>query len=506
MAEEKKFVIGYDYTEDVNPEAINNVVRTGIGHGANSVSEIGNIQASILDYDRLKAENLVELEANSKYKSVKFEGSSYKKVTEQVNNEFGLGVSGKVKKVTFDSTLSVSTSNAMESTDNYEYGIRMLVSKVLGATLRPCNNIKSYMYPDAACDINGKTPSSGQPTDFPTTDAGIKKLFDKYGTHLITKGVFGTKYEYYYLRESTEKTTSIMKQVDCNLSVKYGSDKGGLKSLGVEPSNNYGESYTDCQKNSFGIEIEKRAGGAPINDISEWQASCNFNVPQTIAFIGYVFSSTEVDNGLIPLWELVDDPQRAKKMEQVYDVYVKEHTPDLKKGKQIIVDVYGKRFEDKNAPASLFMEDYKGKMRKFTKLDENMMGHVKGSTHGCFYFYYALGYAGESGLLELKFVHEKDPDGSEWIRRGNHANEGVTGCLDNNVLAIKVAPLKNGRVNVSDDKLVSGFGLKIKDKVSKISLGTTTNSHWTENGKDWYKGLVHDEVRCIYTTDKLNEF
>lgn len=506
MAEQKEFKINYDYTEDVDPVKISEKIKMGLGHGTNAVSAIGNCQIEILDYNLLKANDLVETDTNSEFRSIKIEGSSYQKVTEQVNNEFGLGVKGQVKKVSFDSTLSVTTSNAMENTDNYEYGIRILLSKVLGAKVKPCNDLKSYILPNAACDINGKSSSNGTPTNFPTTDVGIKRLFDKYGTHIITKAIFGTKYQYYYMRESTDRSTSVMTQVDCNLSVKYGNDKGGLKNLGINPSNNYGESYTDCQKSAYGIEREYWAGGVASDSITERQASCNFNIPTTIGFIGYVFSSSEVDNGLIPLWEMVDDPQRAMKMEQVYYDYVKEHTPKLKKGRKIIVDVYAKYFKDKNAPTSLFMEDYTGKMRKFTKLDENMTGHISAVTKGYLYFFYALGYSGEGGLLELKFVHEDDPDSSVWILRGDNANEGVKANVSNNVIAIKVAPMKNGEVSVNDNELVTGFGLKISGKVSKVSLGTTPNSHWVANGKEWYHGMCHDEVLCLYTKDTLNEY
>lgn len=506
MAEEaKKFIIGYDYTEEVNKEAIHEVVKMGFGHGTNAVSEIGNKQAPILDYDRLK-DNFVSIDSYSNFRNIEIEGSSYKAVTEKVNNEFGLGAHGNAKKVTFGNTLKVATNNAMEETDNYEYGIRILYSKVLGASLTSWESIKTYMLPSARRDIDGEIPEGATKPTFPTTDEGIERLFDKYGTHLITKAIFGTKYEYYYLRESTEKTTSIKRQVDCNLSVKYANDKNGLQNLGIEPSNTYENSYTECQKHSLGIEVEKRMGGASISDISQWQASCNFNVPQSIAMIGYVYSSSETDDGLIPLWELVDDPSRAAKMQQVYDAYVKKYTPEYKQSKQIIVDVYAKYFGDGNAPDSLFIADYKDKMRKFIKLDENIFNHLSWVTHGSYYFYYALGYAGKYGLTELKIVHEDDPDGSEWIRRGNSAQDGVSGGVKNRVLAIKVAPLKNGKVDVSDDKLVSGFGLKIEDDIRKISLGTTTAFHWVQNGSDWYKGLCHDKIHCLYTTDKLNEF
>lgn len=507
--EVKEFVIGYDYTENVDPKVINEVIKTGFGHGTNAVGEIGNKQTAILDYDLLKAANLVNIDTYSNFRNIEIEGSSYKTVTEKVNNELGIGAGGNAQKVTFVNALKFVSHEAKVESDNYEYGIRMLLSKVLGASLVGRDNIKSYMLLAAQQDINGEIPAGATQPNFPTTDEDIERLFDKYGTHLITKAIFGNRYEYYYLRESTEKSTSIGKQVNCNLSIKYAKDKNGLRNLGINPSDTYEKSYTECQRYSFGTEVERRIGGAPADDISEWQASCDFNVPQTIALIGYVYSASETDDGLIPLWELVDDSSRAAKMQQVYDAYVQKYTPEYKQSKQIIVDVYGKYFDSDRAPESFFMPDYKGTMRKFIKLDENIMKHnidLRPYSHGSYYFYYALGYAGNYGLTELKFVPEKDADSHEWIRRGDDSNEGILTPVKDIVLAIKAAPLKDGKVNVSEDKLVSGFGLKIKDKISKASLGTRFDFNWVQNGNDWYNIGYCPPIHCLYTTDKLNEF
>ena len=56
---------------------------------------------------------------------------------------------------------------------------------------------------------------------------------------------------------------------------------------------------------------------------------------------------------------------------------------------------------------------------------------------------------------------------------------------------------------------VTGFGLKVKDKVKAISKGTEVGFNWTceKDGEDWYSsGLIHDDVKCLYTKNKLNNF
>lgn len=503
-----KLIIGYDYTENIDPQAINEIIKMGFGHGTNVISDVGNKQAEILDYDLLNAAKLVDVDTFADFRKVNADGSSYTEVTQKINSQMGFEANAKTNKAYFNNAVKTATSSTTQGCDNYDYGIRMMITKVLAANLCPCDDLKRYVKETALHDING-TPNSAGKINYPTEDAALKRLFNIYGTHVITKAIFGTKYEYYYLRESTEKSTFVSEQRDCNLSTHYQNDVEGLKNLGVSKFNNYGEELSECTKNAFGIEVEKRIGGGSMLDLSEWQASCDFNRPQTIALVGYTFSDTTTDNGLIPIWKLVDDPQRAAKMEQVYDAYVKENTPVLKKGKQIVVDVYGKYYgKGDTVLSSFYMYDYKGKMRKFIQLEENIFDHLHGAKKGSYYFYYALGYAGESGLTGLAFIHEKDVDGSSWIARGENAQKGITGCMDDNVLAINLAPLKNGKVNVNDDQLVSGFGLKIKGKISKISKGTDTNFSWHEHdrSKDWYHGLAHDETLCMYTTNTLNEF
>lgn len=54
---------------------------------------------------------------------------------------------------------------------------------------------------------------------------------------------------------------------------------------------------------------------------------------------------------------------------------------------------------------------------------------------------------------------------------------------------------------------VTGFGVKVKNKIKAISKGTEVGFNWTTAGDSWYSaGLIHDDVKCVYTKDKINNF
>lgn len=508
--EEKKFIIGYDYTEDVNQEMVSEVIKMGLGHGTDSTLDIGNKQEAILDYDLLYSQNLIDTDTYSKYKSINITASNYQKVTEEVNKAFSIGVNGKAKKVTFGNTVKVSTNNKMSNTDNYEYGVRILVSKILGANIVADADIKKFILPAAFNAINGNSTDGA--IAYPSTPEGFEKLFSKYGTHIITKAIFGTKYEYYFLRETFESTHKMTDQVDYNLGLKYGDDEEGLKSLGVKTGMSNKEEYESCLKNSTNFEVENRQGGANISDVSNWQASCNFNQPYTIALIGYVYPDDAREDGLIPLWDLVSDPVRADKMKKAYDKYVADNTTVFKKDKIVIADVIGKYYKDGNAPTDFLGLDYNNVTRKYFRLETNLFDYVTASKKGKFYMYYALGFASQGGLSEIKFDDKSANYWSKnekesfwkWKKRGEHANQGVTGVLNDNCIFVKEArkedyPNEDARLN----DMVTGFGIE-GNHIKTLFHKAQGNQKWTKSGKKWYAGgLVHKDVFCLVSKDPI---
>lgn len=501
----------------VNPQDTELVIKTGFGHGCDITGELGsnNCLAAILDYELLKQSGYINVDDTPDSMVTDISGDTYEKTTQNINNTFGLGATlTQAGSTPFQGNLSVVTKNSMKNEDTYEYGIKMFINKQFSLSLNPQVKAswKDFMLKDVWNNING-IATNGSPL-YPNNPADLKRLFLDYGTHLITKAFYGAKYEYYMLREVSFWESDITTQVNMDLHFKFPVSKDG-KVLELNPSEKFSQQDTECYKNTDKIVKERRIGGdTSITGLSEWQASCSFANPRSMAMLGYVYSpsgSSNEDCGLIPLWEFVEDPSRQKMMKEALDAFIKERTFQTVPYKKVITDVVGRWFDKgQNAPDYYYAIDNTGSKevnRKYFKLDENIFNHVTASKKGSFYFYYAMGHAHTEGLVGVKFVDKSKVDNSEWIRRGNHANEGVTGILDDNVVAIKKAPLSNGEVVAKDSELISGFGVKISGKNYKISKGTTSSFNWTENGNSWYNGgLIHDNVKCITTVDKQNEF
>ncbi|WP_195594732.1 MAC/perforin domain-containing protein [Bacteroides fragilis] len=494
-----EFKIEYDYTENADPAKIKEVVKAGFGYGTNITNTIGNKQTAILDFEKIDQEKLIELDTFSKRTTIDREGSSYAEATEKINNEFGFSVN---KGEVFGNTLRCATNNMMGNSDNYEYGIRGFLGKVLSANLKPVNNLRPYVLERVLKDIDGIAVNGK--VSYPTDENSLKRLFDAYGTHVITKAIFGCSYLYYYLRESINQETSLHTQVDCNISGKFPSSKEGLGDLGINTNEQYSETYNSCSESKQLMEkVITNGGGNLSGSFAEWEAGLDFMYPNTIAMIGYIWKDDSSTTGLVPLWELVENQDRANQMKKAYEVYVKEHCQSVTKSKVVIVDVVGKHFgKGENAPDTLIMADYDGKNRKFRKISEEIMQHVKGSKKGSFYFYYTTDFSTNGGLTEIKFGNQKDSYESPWKKRGNNANEGVTGCLDDNIVLIKPADRSNyPSTEAYENDLIAGFGVNTKG-VKCISDNSDVNFNWVTGGCDWYKGLVHDEIRCIYTKEE----
>ena len=136
------------------------------------------------------------------------------------------------------------------------------------------------------------------------------------------------------------------------------------------------------------------------------------------------------------------------------DMYYYGHVV-LENGMEVHIAI-AKHITSGSASDYFYADDINGVHRKFFRLDENMYDHVKGSTKGKMYFYYALGHLTDNAVVEMKFCGKGDADG-DWKLRGCNSNEGVVGCLKDRYLAIKLRNVNN----YPDKKMyVTGFGVK----------------------------------------------
>lgn len=493
-----------------NSKNFDAIAQKGFGSGCDVIGELGcnNSLAPILDYEMLKANGKVLYDDSSASTLIEAEGSNYESANQSLNESFGCSIDvekGGEKKASFPNSLAIASDNLNKSENIHEFAMKIFLNKVCGISLAPMsvNDMKKYMLKSVFNHINGILVDGEDSVLYPTGDeSAYFRLFKTYGTHLVTKAIFGSKYEYFFARESVDWESSRTTQANLNLSMKfpYGTDFNNT--LKVGSINDYTETDKECQKNDRHVSQDRKTGGATsMPTIELWQLSCRIEDPDTIAMIGYIYPGSTQDNGLIPLWEFVENGDRKEEMKLAFDKYVSENTKKQIKYKKVIADVLGRQFDEGQTPPAYFYEmDYTGEvMRKYYKLEPNIFDYISATTHhGHYHFYYALGFSNNAGLTCVEFMNDGEPNGSTVIGRGDNSQKGITGCLTDRVVAItKAIP------GTPESDLVSGFGVDIEKEGKKISIGTTEEFNWTPQGSDWYKGLSHKKIHCITTKDTL---
>ena len=485
------------------------VNKTGLGCGCDITQEIGmgNCKSQILDFDMLKSFDGVELDNTQEYYKTVRTGEDYTSMSQKLNVCLSGSVKAGIKNLfSFGWNLSTSLERKTNQLDIYEYGMTMILKKMYALNIKPshCSNLKTYISLFTWNELDATGKSSAERTD----KAKIKSLFRKYGTHISTKAFYGCLYQYFLFREQNEWESCIEAQL------KIGTDASvPIPDTGLTVSGGYNASITDtdseCYKHSYKEVTERRVGGnMNVADLNEWLASCDVGKPETCALLGYALAiGSNSDSGLVPLYELFDEKdERRAAMQEAMQEYIDENSVKLSTRRMVIVDAYGKNFENGSAPEYCYgIDGARDNHRKYFRLNENIFDHVKGKKKGNFYFYYALGHLTDNAVVDMKFVGTGDVDG-DWDARGDNSNKGVTGCLKDRCLAVRYKNIKNGG---SENDFVSGFAVQVDKKIKAVSKGTTTSFNWSENkdSEKWYSsGLVHDDVSCLYTKDKLNEF
>ncbi|MBQ4460361.1 MAG: hypothetical protein II908_00845 [Bacteroidaceae bacterium] len=134
-------------------------------------------------------------------------------------------------------------------------------------------------------------------------DAGIKKLIDTYGTHVIVSGMMGARRDYCFRINKSE--------VEKGFSVD-GCMKAGYKSLWGGVNVEVEAKYEQKMKNSstFSTTTTKSIGGSPDLMLSQenWQKTVT---KETAALMEFE------PNSLVPIWYLCLDKKRAEAIKRV---------------------------------------------------------------------------------------------------------------------------------------------------------------------------------------------
>lgn len=317
--------------DNFSVESVGNITY-GVGYGFNVVTGVGAhaIKSQIIKAQLLTEGNYVQKAATS---SASVEFNTYTGSTvKELSNNFSVSsdISGKGWGIEAEANAKFDMNNY--SKEEYQYAMSFVdVSKEqITITL---NEDEWYDWDDMdeGCFTRAAYKAiNGENRKYPSDNAGFKKLFDSYGTHVIKTATLGGR-----LTIATTINTS-------DISDEYNIDAFAKLSYGgvVDVSGEVKEEYKNSFKNNSSAcktKISALGGSSAIfSDLSDlvgdgaksaanaWFTSLNDD-ESTWTFIG-------IDNNdnLIPIWDLVEDGDRAELMQEYFESG--QYAQDVTKG------------------------------------------------------------------------------------------------------------------------------------------------------------------------------
>ncbi|MPW24203.1 hypothetical protein GC105_00115 [Alkalibaculum sp. M08DMB] len=246
-----------------------------------------------------------------------------------------------------------------------------------------------------------------------------KKLFEKYGTHLLTEALMGARctYNYTYTSSSSQKKSEILAKVDTTYSYISGSASDDQKKEATEfLSNTYFQSML-----TGGADIDASTMPNLLKNFPTWVASLKDTTP-TIYGISNI-------NSLTPIWELTDNADRATALEKAFKKMggdVKSFLDELSKipekpsGKTYIESVI--IISDKNKNVATDGSSYPG----YTMIDKDLNKDAGGDY---IYLWYNTTTDPDKALRDIRFTYDSFKDIPQFYTKNDHdLNKGASGA------------------------------------------------------------------------------
>ena len=307
--------------ENFSTESVGNITY-GVGYGFNVVTGIGPraIKSQIIKAQLLTDENLVQKAATSSA-SVNIHTYTGSTVKELSNNFSNTSKINKIKGWGIEAEANSKFNMTHYNKEEYQYAMSFVdVSKEqISITLHEdewayWNDLDEGCYTKAAYKA-----LSGENRKYTSDDAGFKKLFDTYGTHVIRTATLGGRLTI----ATTINTSNISNEYNLKAFAKL--SYSGIVDVSNEVNEEYKKSFKQ-NSNACQTKISALGGSSSIfNDLSDlvgdgaknaadnWFKSLNDD-ESTWTFIGL-----ENKDFLIPIWELVEDAERAKRMQEYFE-------------------------------------------------------------------------------------------------------------------------------------------------------------------------------------------
>ena len=293
-------------------EMVEGARRLGIGYGYNTLGQFADANSvatnAIVDYRYVNEDNkLTTSGVQVKYESDTYTGSTASELSNKLSASFNL----EVKYCGFKGEVGASFNMNDYSSNETEYAIGYVdvAQQVLTLEMGAADIIANYMSDKAYNDLNGLEivgRRKNVPSDYPSTYEGIQKLVKAYGTHLVTQARVGGRLKYV----TTIDVSKIEGEYDLEAFAKC-SYKNSFVKVSGEVADTLKQSYqqnaSHCKttvlvqggKSDKAMAITTAKSDSDREKaVQSWTSTLTDEANQTIVGL--------TENGLIPLWELVD--------------------------------------------------------------------------------------------------------------------------------------------------------------------------------------------------------
>lgn len=287
-----------------------------LGHGYNATGEYANANSAgfqVIDIDRFKTEQasrlVIENVATQEYKEEYGENAeTYSKmVSTKVGATAGIPLFKKVLSASFN--LSVTNTNKFDA--KYIYGSYNLTIKQKRLRFNAASDVlANYLTPEFTQDLQTKTP---------------QQIVNDYGTHVSVDIYTGAKMDILFQSETTNENREYAARVGVKVAVATIADVSVNNDVETSSSNkNYSKKLSyktrgaDPSKGLMG-DLNLDQNNPKIN-ISNWQ---NSSTPNNSVLVDFG------NNGLILIYDLVNDPAKKAQLKAYVDQYLIDNQVSL---------------------------------------------------------------------------------------------------------------------------------------------------------------------------------
>jgi hypothetical protein len=471
------------------PSYLNN-----IGQGMNVTSDfLSHTGLAALDSTALYSDDMVNVMTNAETTGIEINASKYTDVISQMSEQLGISASGipgkgKAKGFLFGCAFNQTFNKDTETTSKLEFTVEILQKRMVTAnlgsdfTLDNPEVVLKYIGDEANRALN--VPADNLYQAFTDDKAGIFKLYDTYGTHVMTSGVFGGTYIYAYARKQTSYFYATSFYAGASLSERQAAhgangnwmdsylanmhaQNASISASGSDYNSDYSETYGEMT--AFIV-----AGGAASPDFGVWDASI-VDADSNLAMIQYSTDSNDNASGLIPLYYLATGTRRALMEQYLEDYLTSKEIPINDTPKLVVADFQmrdatnGHDSSVKPVPQTLL--DASGTERlyfplmanKYARADQGKMldtsqsDYIEVADATDQLWWYALAFSdelakGSGGIKDIRFYDADEANSKNYTCRGDRADTSMNySDIDNHYVSLSWTN--------APDEMITGVGL-----------------------------------------------